>query len=234
MKRLFFLLTILFYPVVVVAQFDGLGDIGGGNYNNTGGNNYTGGNSNTSGSAAPSTGMATDPTALESAGDLAVFQGFTTPGSSQFIGVPNATTFVGVEQFFDESTSKSSRRTTTSTASTARRTTTTSRMTTSRMNTMGMTSRSMGNNQRNVRSTASSEFDFSPLEVDTRSVALQTRITKLPSLRGTTDQVAVRMDGNTVTLTGTVATSHERKLAEQLVRLEPGVDTVDNRLSVKE
>ena len=86
---------------------------------------------------------------------------------------------------------------------------------------------------RSVRSVASSEIGLSPMDVSGRSATIQTRISQLPNFRAVPDQVAVRMEGNAVTLTGTVATPHERKLAEQLVRLEPGVGTVDNQLTVK-
>ena len=226
MKRLFFLGIILLCPVFVVAQVnipDNIGNQGGN------GSNYSG--SGSSGGSAPSTGMSNDPTALTSTQDTPEFQGFQSLGSSTFIGVPNTSTFIGTEQSFDPSTSTSSRRST-PTTSTARRTTTTTRMSTSRTNTMGRTSRSMSD-PRSVRSVASSEVAFSPMSVDDRSVAIQTRITRIPNFRSGPDQVAVRMEGNVVTLTGTVATSHERKLAEQLVRLEPGVGTVENRLTVK-
>lgn len=71
------------------------------------------------------------------------------------------------------------------------------------------------------------------MEVDNRTTAIQTRITRLPSFQAVPEQIAVRMEGNAVTLTGTVATKHERKIAEQLVRLEPGIDSVNNQISVQ-
>jgi hypothetical protein len=48
---------------------------------------------------------------------------------------------------------------------------------------------------------------------------------------GGTD-VAVQMEGPVAILRGTVPTSHARNLAEQLARLEPGIDQVQNELEV--
>jgi hypothetical protein len=46
--------------------------------------------------------------------------------------------------------------------------------------------------------------------------------------------VEVSMAGDTATLRGVVATPHDRELAEQLVRLEPGVARVTNELRVEQ
>ena len=180
------------------------------------------------GGGSTGTGAASTPTTLESAANLPEWQGFETLGNTVFVGVPNTPMFIGVEQ--DSLRTTNPRRSTTTTA-TARRSTTTARMATSRTNTMGRSSLSMSNS-RSVRATASSEVAFSPMEVSDRTAAIQTRITRLPNFRAVPDQVAVRMEGGVVTLTGAVATPHERKLAEQLVRLEPGVAAVDNQLAV--
>ena len=71
------------------------------------------------------------------------------------------------------------------------------------------------------------------MEVGDRTAAIQTRITRLPNFRTVPEQITVRMEGDIITLTGTAATPYDRKLAEQLVRLEPGVGTVDNQITVK-
>jgi osmotically-inducible protein OsmY len=43
---------------------------------------------------------------------------------------------------------------------------------------------------------------------------------------------SVTMDGSTAVLTGTVASAHDRKLAERMALLEPGVRSVRNELAV--
>ena len=221
MRRLFFFLMILLCPTFVVAQFDIPSNPGG---NNTGTGGFSGGGS----SQAPSTGMSNDPTALTSMADTPTFQDFRPLGDSSFIGVPNTSTFIGTEQSFDPSTSTSSRRPTTTT-STVRRTTTASRTSINRANTL--TSRSTAD-QRSVRPVTSPGFEFLPMGTDARAAAIQTQIARTPNFQAA--PVAVRMEGNVVTLTGTVATPQARKLAEQLVRLDPGVRTVNNQLTVQQ
>ncbi|MEZ6089054.1 MAG: BON domain-containing protein [Pirellulaceae bacterium] len=46
--------------------------------------------------------------------------------------------------------------------------------------------------------------------------------------------VSLTMNDRTVILTGTVKTAKDRRMAEMLMRLEPGVSKVDNRLVVQE
>jgi osmotically-inducible protein OsmY len=47
------------------------------------------------------------------------------------------------------------------------------------------------------------------------------------------DNIQLGMDGGTVVLRGTVVDDHERRLAESLVRLSPGVRDVRNELQVR-
>jgi hypothetical protein len=44
--------------------------------------------------------------------------------------------------------------------------------------------------------------------------------------------IGVAMQGDTVILRGTVATEHDRGLAEEIARMQPGVWNVHNELSV--
>ena len=44
--------------------------------------------------------------------------------------------------------------------------------------------------------------------------------------------ITVATDGNTVVLTGAVASDDERRLVENMIRLEPGVHSVRNELQV--
>ena len=225
MKHLLFFWVILFLPVLVVAQINIPSGNDAGNYTGIGGSGSSGR------SSAPSTGMSNDPTVLSSTQDTPEFQGFQTLGNSKFIGVPTSSTFIGTEQSFDPSTSTSSRRATTATATT-RRPITASRTSTSRISTMNRTSRTT-NNPRSVRSVTSTEFVLSSAETNDLTAAIQTRLSRLPNFQAASEQIAVRMAGGVTTLTGAVATPRDRKLAEQLLRLEPGVGVVDNQLTVK-
>src|SRR5262249_25968089 len=80
--------------------------------------------------------------------------------------------------------------------------------------------------------TTSIGFKFKPvssqqLESDLRSVIA--RSTELAANRN----IEVLLDGQTVVLKGTVADLDERRLAENLLRLTPGVHAVRNELVVQ-
>ncbi len=51
-----------------------------------------------------------------------------------------------------------------------------------------------------------------------------------PALRG----INVRMEGRTAVLNGVVAAASDRRMSELLIRLEPGVSSVDNQISIAE
>lgn len=74
------------------------------------------------------------------------------------------------------------------------------------------------------------------MEVGHREAAFQSRIQRLPNLRSLPQQIQVKIDqtstGNIATLKGTVASERERKIAKQLLLLEPGIDKVDNQIIV--
>ena len=80
------------------------------------------------------------------------------------------------------------------------------------------------------------DFAFSPMEVEKRQTDFRHRMTRLPNLRVLPEQVGIDIaptsTGSVATLTGTVATERERKIVEQLLRLEPGIDSVRNELVV--
>ena len=68
-----------------------------------------------------------------------------------------------------------------------------------------------------------------PSETANRLQTVLQQSTSLPSLKG----LGVRVEGDTVVLSGTVATDSERTLSEAILRLEPGVYRVKNELKVK-
>ncbi|GHT25992.1 hypothetical protein FACS18942_02470 [Planctomycetales bacterium] len=47
------------------------------------------------------------------------------------------------------------------------------------------------------------------------------------------DKIDVVFKGRTATLTGSVASQRQMELAETMLRFEPGIDTVENKLTVK-
>jgi hypothetical protein len=89
-------------------------------------------------------------------------------------------------------------------------------------------------NQRTIRTRLLADFGVQAVApVGERRTAIVTRMQKLPAgarFAGTN----IDMDGRTAILRGTVATDRDRRLAERLLMLEPGVDSVRNELTVTE
>jgi hypothetical protein len=76
-------------------------------------------------------------------------------------------------------------------------------------------------------------FEFRPPSVSSMQTSLQQTISEsssLPSRSG----IVVAVDGDTVVLRGTAGSERERRLAEALLRLSPGVYDVRNNLEVRE
>lgn len=68
---------------------------------------------------------------------------------------------------------------------------------------------------------------------DTSSLsATLTRRLERSSMLQSRSRLSVEMSGQTAVLRGTVASEHDRELAERVVLLEPGVNRVENRLAV--
>ncbi|MDR0336957.1 MAG: BON domain-containing protein [Planctomycetaceae bacterium] len=254
MKYSFFqIVTVLFFvsvfSVVVSAQNLGdLGNIGGGNIGggigggnigsgNLDGNGNTGNRNNNGSSSYSNSGSDSTGSEFGSTIETPTFQGFRDPASQSFIGRDNSVPFIGREEpFSDRQTSTNNRRTTTSTTTSTRRTTS-SRMTTANRSMSGRSGlNSATNNGRTVRATTQTEFMLSPGDVDQRTTDFQTRITRLPRLQVVPEQIGVTLastsQGNIATLTGTVSSERERKILKQLLLLEPGIDKVDNRLTI--
>lgn len=82
-----------------------------------------------------------------------------------------------------------------------------------------------------VQPTLSLGFDYAGPTIPNLSTKLASRL-KVSAVATAALPVQVQVLDGTATLTGTVASDHERALAEQLLALEPGVRRVDNQLSV--
>jgi len=74
-------------------------------------------------------------------------------------------------------------------------------------------------------------FDYPKPPADKLTAALTQRLAQTKGLH-TQSPVTVLAQSGTVTLRGTVASEHDRAVAERLVRLEPGVWKVNNELVV--
>lgn len=74
-------------------------------------------------------------------------------------------------------------------------------------------------------------FEFQSRTPERVSQGLSALLSRTDQLRAASPMV-VTLRGDTAILRGTVTTQHDRDLAEQLARLEPGVAQVENELIV--
>jgi hypothetical protein len=81
--------------------------------------------------------------------------------------------------------------------------------------------------------TSTPRLGFEPVEIPANEVALAIaeRLRRLPALHFVTP-VRVDLDGRTAILRGTVASGHDRDLAQRVVLLESAVDEVINLLDI--
>lgn len=193
------------------------------------------------GGSGVSTGSGSSSSSSDSAGSslgettqTPEFQADWGTGSSSFVGRQDSgSPFIGREQSFDDSKSLNNR-------STTSRSSTTRRSSSTRTTRRATTSRSSGNttNSRSVRAETSTDFAFSPMEVEKRTTAFRSRMTRLPNLKIIPDQVDIRVaqtsKGTVATLKGVVPSQRDRKIVQQILLLEPGIDLVDNQLVVSE
>jgi hypothetical protein len=76
-------------------------------------------------------------------------------------------------------------------------------------------------------------FEFRPPSMSSMQTSLQQTIAESSSLPSRSGMV-VAVDGDTVVLRGTANSERERRMAEALVRLTPGVHDVQNNIEVRE
>ena len=189
-------------------------------------------NTNGSGSSASSSSISTE--FGESYGGV---QNVSAQAAGTFIGGGRPDAFVGTTEIYSSNSNSSrssstntARRTATTTRTTARTATTTARRATTAA--AGTTPTGSANNQL-IRSATSVDFDA---DMPTRRVQPAAIEVYLNRVRGIQDsQVTFRSSplGTTAVLTGTVASERERRLAHQLLLLEPGINRVDNLLEIR-
>ncbi len=74
-------------------------------------------------------------------------------------------------------------------------------------------------------------FNYAQNQLHTRQPQLQMKFTKLVQRNEALQNVAIAAENNTVILRGEVSSAADARLAEKLVRLEPGVRAVQNELT---
>jgi len=151
-----------------------------------------------------------------------------------FVGSGRPTAFVGIDEIYN--TSSSARRTTSSSAA-RMATTARPRIATSaaqRQAGAARMSSALGNTgTQTIQSTTSLDPDMVVIQV---RQPLTTAEVQLSRIRGIRDGQVLFSDtpmGTTAVLTGTVASERERRVAQQLLLLEPGINRVENLLQVR-
>jgi len=150
-----------------------------------------------------------------------------------FIGSGRPTAFVGVDEIYNTSSSRSS-----ATRSNSRITTTTRPRTTAsagqrRLGATAGTYQMGSYSNQSIRSITSLDAE---MEVPSAQRSLPMIGAQLTRIRGIEDsQVSFTQSptGTTAVLTGTVASERERRVAQQLLLLEPGIHRVENRLEIR-
>jgi hypothetical protein len=86
-------------------------------------------------------------------------------------------------------------------------------------------------NTTSIRTQLTASFESRPSDAEKFSTSLPQRLTRLPGLHWSSPG-QIEIQGRTVILRGSVATEHDRDLAERVARLEAGVEQVQNQLVV--
>ena len=82
-----------------------------------------------------------------------------------------------------------------------------------------------------IRTSLHVAFTYPTMPSSNVSTVLLDRLVRVGKIRSTAG-LKVEVQGDTATLRGMVATQHDREMAEQLVRLEAGIWTVNNELTI--
>ena len=98
----------------------------------------------------------------------------------------------------------------------------------------GFGNNNAASNQRKskIRPTVKPDIEYQARTSESVATGLKTRFTKIPlpaRVRGAT----ASLEGNKVVLTGEVSSESDKRLVERLVKLEPGVNLVQNDLTIR-
>ena len=174
----------------------------------------------------------TSSISTEFGGSYEGVQNVSEQAAGTFVGGGRPTGFVGTMEIYNSSSSRSSsstRQATTTRTATRSATTTAARRATT---TTGRTAQAQSANNQTIRSITTLDFDAvmaSPHIQPSLAISLD----RVPGIQD--GQVSFRSapSGTTAVLTGTVASDRGRRVAQQLLLLEPGISRVDNLLELR-
>ena len=151
-----------------------------------------------------------------------------------FVGGGRPTTgFVGTTEIYNTG---SSRAASTTRQNTAARTVRPVTATTAarRVATPAMRGTQAGNlNNRAVRAATSIDFDFAMPSREMQPMAIAAHLNRVPGIQDSQVSFTSSPVGTTAVLTGTVTSDRERRVAQQLLLLEPGINRVENLLEIR-
>ena len=167
-------------------------------------------------------------------GEASTFQGVeNVAAQGGFVGVSNLNAFVGITEIYAQSggtgrsSSGSSRLTTTAARPRAVSTAQRQPARAPGASTLG------GANSQTIRSSTSLDSDVASLAVRTPTATLESQLTRIQGIQDGHISFTSLPAGATAVLTGTVASNNERRVAQQLLLLQPGINRVDNRLEIR-
>ena len=88
-------------------------------------------------------------------------------------------------------------------------------------------------NNQAVRSATSIDFDFAMPSREMQPTTVATHLNRVPGIQNSQVTFTSSPMGTTAVLTGTVASDRERRVAQQLLLLEPGINRVENLLEIR-
>jgi len=163
------------------------------------------------------------------------FQGVTNLSEQGgFIGSGRPEYFVGFDEIYGGSTASSRSRT----ASTARATTTTRPRTVTATAQRGVRTAAgtaqLGNlNNQTVRAATSLDVDIVISAARRQLPPIESYLARLQGLHNNQISYADSPQGTTAVITGTVTSDRERRVAKELLLLQPGIDRVENRIEIR-
>ena len=192
----------------------------------------TGGSTSDSGSTAASQTISTE------FGDAyGGVQNAAAQAQGTFVGAGRPDAFVGMADIYsiygnttNRSASSSAARRTTAARTTVRPTTTTARRATT---TAARTSQTGASNSQTIRSVTSMDFDAAMPAQRIQPATAETLLNRVHGIQDSHVSFRSSPMGTTAVLTGTVASGRERRVAQQLLLFEPGINRVENRLEIR-
>ncbi|GHT35178.1 hypothetical protein FACS189427_03910 [Planctomycetales bacterium] len=223
LKYFFCVSAVVLFCGFAAAQNVSLPDTGTGSGSSSG----SSGSGSTSGSDFGDIGTA----GTSAASDVNRFEGV---GEIDFVGIKEGVPFVGREKPFE--TSRSTRTSNVRSSSTGTRRATSARTTSARRTTAAGAGMSSTANRYSVRSSTAADFKYSPLSTEQRAADFSSQLKRIPNLPFDAGKIQTDIKttkaGSTALVNGIVASEHDKKIVKQLLLLEPGIDSVDNKITV--